>query len=191
MSHSSLSYQVRAVDQDSGANGNVTYSIVKSNDQSSERFQIEPTSGILRTADVFDREGQIGVTGFGVTIKAEDQGNPSLAGFCTVRVKIGDTNDNPPVFNLPDYSTSIEENSVVGKRVKQVYATDRDAGDNGKVQYYIEDDPSGFFDIHRTSGWVTVARPMTGVSLSLYQRASSKEIASSRFRLWFFYKTIS
>jgi len=34
---------------------------------------------------------------------------------------IGDRNDNPPVFNLPHYTTSIEENCPVGRRVKQVY----------------------------------------------------------------------
>ena len=137
---------------------------MKSNDQSSDRFYIEAISGILRTADVFDREAQIGVTDYGVTVKAVDQGSPSLAGFCTFRVKIGDKNDNPPVFNLPRYETSIEEGSVVGKRVKQVYATDRDSKNNGKVEYFLKSDPSGFYAINQYSGWVTVARPMTGVS---------------------------
>jgi len=57
----------------------------------------------------------------GVTVKAEDLGTPRLAGFCTFRVRIGDRNDNPPVFNLPHYTTSIEESSAVGRRVKQVW----------------------------------------------------------------------
>ena len=60
------------------------------------------------------------MTDYGVTVKAEDQGSPSLAGFCTFRVKIGDKNDNPPVFDFPDYETSIEEASAIGKRVLQV-----------------------------------------------------------------------
>lgn len=86
-----------------------------------------------------------------------------LPGFCTFRVKIGDKNDNPPVFNLPHYTTSIEERSSVGKRIKQVYATDRDAGDNGKVEYFLSNDSSGFFSVNQYNGWVTVARPMSGV----------------------------
>jgi len=53
---------------------------------------------------------------------------------------------------------------MVGKRVKQVYATDRDAGDNGRVEYFLKDDPSGFFVINQHSGWVSVARPMSGVN---------------------------
>jgi len=87
------------------------------------------------------------------------------------RVKIGDKNDNPPVFNLPHYTTTIEESSMVGKRVKQVYATDRDAGDNGRVEYFLKDDPSGFFIINQYSGWVSVARPMSGVSAVLFSRS--------------------
>lgn len=109
------------MDLDVGANGNITYSLVKSNDQGLERFQIDPVTGIIRTADVFDREAKMGVTDFGVTVKAEDHGSPtSLAGFCTFRVKIGDRNDNPPVFNLHEYSASIEESSPINRRVKQV-----------------------------------------------------------------------
>lgn len=77
--------QVRAVDLDTGANSNVTYSLVKSTDQSSDRFDIDSVTGVIRTADVFDREAQIGVTDYGVTVKAEDQGSPTLAGFCTFR----------------------------------------------------------------------------------------------------------
>ena len=50
------------------------------------------------------------------------QGSPSLAGFCTFRVHIGDKNDNPPVFDFPSYSTSLEERSAIGKRVVQVVA---------------------------------------------------------------------
>jgi len=55
-----------------------------------------------------------------VKVKAEDMGRPRLAGFCTLRVRIGDRNDNAPVFNLPHYTTSVEENCPVGRRVKQV-----------------------------------------------------------------------
>ena len=58
---------------------------MKSTDQSSDRFDIDAMSGIIRTADVFNREAQIGVTDYGVTVKAEDQGSSTLAGFCTFR----------------------------------------------------------------------------------------------------------
>lgn len=76
----SINFQVKAVDPDTGSNGNVTYSLIKSNDLSNDKFEIEPRTGVMRTSDVFDREAQLGVTDFGVTVKAEDQGTQTLAG---------------------------------------------------------------------------------------------------------------
>ena len=89
---------------------------------------------MLKTADRFDREAKTGVTDYGVTIKAEDEGSPSLAGFCTFRVKIGDRNDNPPVFDLPSYETSLEEGSIIGKKVLQVALRAVTNGDFGRLQ---------------------------------------------------------
>jgi len=48
--------------------------------------------------------------------------------------------------------------------VLKVYATDRDAGDNARINYELRRDSSGFFTIDSYTGWVTVARPMTGVT---------------------------
>ncbi len=48
----------------------------------------------------------------------------------------------------------------------QVYATDKDAGDNGQVEYFMKSDPSGFFMVNRHSGWISVRRAMSGVSCS-------------------------
>ena len=53
-------FQVRAEDSDTGANGNVTYSLVKSIDQDSDRFTIDPVTGVIVTAEVFDREARTG-----------------------------------------------------------------------------------------------------------------------------------
>lgn len=48
--------------------------------------------------------------------------------------------------------------------ILKVYATDRDASDNARISYELLSDPSGFFTIDSHTGWVTVARPMTGVT---------------------------
>lgn len=47
---------------------------------------------------VFDREGDDGKF-VSVTIKATDQGDPSLEGVCSFTVEITDVNDNPPLFD--------------------------------------------------------------------------------------------
>jgi len=55
-----LVMQVSAIDSDVGSNGNVSYSLVKSTDQGVDRFDIDRMTGIITTADVFDREAKIG-----------------------------------------------------------------------------------------------------------------------------------
>lgn len=47
---------------------------------------------------MFDREGDDGKF-VSVTIKATDQGEPSLEGVCSFTVEITDVNDNPPLFD--------------------------------------------------------------------------------------------
>lgn len=47
---------------------------------------------------VFDREGDDGKF-VSVTVKATDQGDPSLEGVCSFTVEITDVNDNPPLFD--------------------------------------------------------------------------------------------
>ena len=83
--------------------------------------------------------------------------------FIVIQVKITDTNDHSPVFDHVDYTASVEESSAIGKRVIQVYATDRDTQLNGDIVYQLKRDPSGFFIIDSQTGWVTVARAMSGV----------------------------
>lgn len=52
---------------------------------------------------VFDREGDDGKF-VSVTVKATDQGEPSLEGVCSFTVEITDVNDNPPLFDRQVYS---------------------------------------------------------------------------------------
>ena len=46
-----------------------------------------------------------------------------------------------------------------------MYATDKDAGNNGKVRYSIVQDSSGrgFFRIEHNTGWIKVNSAMSGV----------------------------
>lgn len=53
---------------------------------------------IIPMFQVFDREGDDGKF-VSVTVKATDQGEPSLEGVCSFTVEITDINDNPPLFD--------------------------------------------------------------------------------------------
>ena len=53
-----------------------------------------------------------------------------------------------------------------------MYATDKDAGNNGKVRYSIIEDSSrrNFFRIEEHTGWIKVATAMSGVRMRKQRR---------------------
>ena len=74
------------------------YSIVQQPNQKGTKFTVNPETGEVTTNKVFDREGEDGKF-VSVTIKATDNGDPSLEGVCSFTVEITDINDNPPLFD--------------------------------------------------------------------------------------------
>lgn len=76
----------------------VKYSIVQQPNQKGTKFTVDEETGEVSTNKVFDREGDDGKF-VSVTIKATDQGEPSLEGVCSFTVEITDVNDNPPLFD--------------------------------------------------------------------------------------------
>lgn len=108
--------KVHATDEDKGVNGQVKYSIVQQPNQKGTKFTVDEETGEVSTNKVFDREGDDGKF-VSVTVKATDQGEPSLEGVCSFTVEITDVNDNPPLF---DRQVSIS-----------IYCTDR------HIYYYV------------------------------------------------------
>lgn len=155
--------QVTAVDNDRGANGNITYSIVTSPRQP-RQFEVDPNNGNVVTAVKFDREALTGDRSIPVTVKAADQGVPqSLDSHCTFWVQIGDINDNSPVFDSPSYATSISESSAtVGRRIFAVRASDRDQGQNANIMYSLTDNPGEFFRIEADTGIIYLSQALHG-----------------------------
>ena len=78
---------------------------------------------------------------------ATDSG--SRADTANITLTIQDQNDNAPVFSMPSYSVSIDEDLAIGGTVLTVLATetDNDAGTNGVIQYTITHGGDGHFDI--------------------------------------------
>ncbi|XP_019689013.2 protocadherin gamma-A10 isoform X9 [Felis catus] len=70
-----------------------------------------------------------------LVLTASDGGDPLLSGTVLISVIVFDTNDNAPVFTLPEYRVSVLENLPVGTQLLTVTATDRDEGANGEVTY--------------------------------------------------------
>ena len=73
-----------------------------------------------------------------MTVKAVDQGKPSLEDVCTIAVKIRDINDNPPIFDRANYDVPIAQETELDKMILRVLANDVDEGRNQNISYSLE-----------------------------------------------------
>ena len=123
---------VSAVDRDKGSNSQVLYSILGVEDaRSSNKFQINSSSGLLKTRQVLDREI---MQQHVITVRAEDSGEPRLSSVTRVTVVVFDVNDNDPVFPTDLFSACVPVDVKVGSRVFAVVASDEDWGENGVLR---------------------------------------------------------
>uniref|UniRef100_H2ZT82 Cadherin domain-containing protein n=1 Tax=Latimeria chalumnae TaxID=7897 RepID=H2ZT82_LATCH len=152
--------RVHAVDTDVGLNAAVTYGGVVE-----DGFAIHPETGIITSTRPLDRESQDQYT---ITVFAKDGGVPPNIAMVTIRIQVLDENDNPPTFESKSYLLSVPENQ---DRIElfTMRATDRDAGENGKVEYYIIDgDLNGEFIIEKSSGVLSNSRILDREARSEY-----------------------
>lgn len=115
----SLVMRIKAVDQDEDRNGYVEYSL-RGEDGSSVPFSLGPVDGLLRVSGHLDREVQ---RNYSLEITARDRGRPPKSTTSKLVVRVLDRNDNPPVFQPRQYSTTVAENSSIGASVLQVRIT--------------------------------------------------------------------
>lgn len=75
-----------------------------------------------------------------------------------VTIKLLDMNDNAPVFNDFTYKFNVPENVTVGTKVGDVYATDKDYGIYGEIEYTLSGFGSLFFKTDKNKGGLYVAQ---------------------------------
>ncbi|KAM6923457.1 uncharacterized protein FYW49_005903 [Xenentodon cancila] len=123
---------VSVLDRDGGKNGEVKCEIVNS-----VLFKLETNYKnyySLVISHALDREL---ISNYSITIKATDEGSPSLYNTSVLFIQVSDVNDNAPSFSEPVIHMYVEENSPVGTVLKVVSATDADDSDNGRVTYSV------------------------------------------------------
>lgn len=135
----SVILRVIATDKDIGLNGKILYEIVSF--LGDAMFRINSTSGLITAADIFDREKR---DLYIFQVNARDQGTKGYKQTTTnVTVYVMDANDHAPKFNGDSYSMAVLENMNKSTSVGEVYADDKDLGDNQRVSYMI---PSEYSD---------------------------------------------
>ncbi|XP_050709590.1 protocadherin Fat 1-like [Eriocheir sinensis] len=107
-----------------------------------------------------DRDGED--KEFFLTVIAKDSGLQPSQTSCSFRVVVEDVNDNPPVFDLPRYEQTLATDHNPATPVLRVSASDRDTGENARINYHLEGHPNHleFFYLEPLTGVLTLKRPL-------------------------------
>lgn len=144
---------LKAVDNDEEKNGFVEYSLISGDEKT---FTIGSVDGVLRVVSPLDREIK---SSYQLEISAKDRGDPPLSSVMKLTVNILDENDNSPIFEPRQYTSSVPENVTIGYTVIQLFATDKDAGPNAAIRYTITNgDENLDFSIADDTGLIRVAK---------------------------------
>uniref|UniRef100_A0A8C5CHP8 Protocadherin 8 n=1 Tax=Gadus morhua TaxID=8049 RepID=A0A8C5CHP8_GADMO len=164
---------ISTLDRDSGPNGRVHTSL-----HGHAHFKLQQAYGdafMIVTTTTLDREK---VPEYNLTVVAEDRGSPPFRTSRQYTIRVGDENDNAPLFSRALYDISVLENNVPGSYIATVVARDSDTGPNARVSYSLLDSelPGG---AGRVSGYVSID-PLSG---SLYSLRSFDHEALRGFEL--------
>ncbi|KTG47058.1 hypothetical protein cypCar_00009390 [Cyprinus carpio] len=138
--------QVRALDPDWAANGQVTYSLAPPGllggsggediEEHGAYFTIDSSSGWISTLKGLDHEQN---PAHSLTVWAFDLGDPaSQSSSTTITIAVSDSNDNIPQFLQPRYYGSVRESDAPGEVVAVLNTRDNDSSPgNRQVTYHI------------------------------------------------------
>ncbi|KAF5892830.1 protocadherin Fat 4, partial [Clarias magur] len=156
-------FTAHAVDPDSGPNSYVEYSL---GGTYRSKFSIGNIDGNVKLIGELDREEMANYT---LTVIAKDKGQPSLSSMMEVNMVILDVNDNTPSFSQNIYDIEIEENTLTGTDILQVFANDADEGTNGQIRFSIAGGMGNTdFRIDSVTGAIAVAKQLDREARSSY-----------------------
>lgn len=72
-----------------------------------------------------------------LTVMVKDEGTPAKKNFARVIIDVFDANDHPPEFSISIMQGRVFETATVGTTVVQVFAVDKDHGENAAITYHI------------------------------------------------------
>ncbi|XP_071670960.1 protocadherin alpha-2-like isoform X2 [Patagioenas fasciata] len=160
-----------ASDADIGANAQLSYAI-----SPTEHFRVEEENSNSRSKSLFlvltkalDRET---LSVHRLVLTASDGGRPPLTGTMELVISVLDVNDNAPRFNQTVYNVLLPENTLKGKLVARVSATDPDSSIYGEVIYEINTivppSASDIFSIDEKSGEISLTGALDFETVTFY-----------------------
>ncbi|EHB10682.1 Protocadherin Fat 2 [Heterocephalus glaber] len=150
---------VTATDWDLGENGYVTYSITG---PKAVPFSIDPFLGVISTSKPMDYELMRRIYTF--RVRASDWGAPfSQEKEVSVSLRLKNLNDNWPMFEEVNCTTSVRQDWPVGKSVMTFSAIDVDELQNLKYEI-VSGNELEYFDLNHFSGVISLKRSLTNLS---------------------------
>ncbi|KAM4702929.1 cadherin-23 [Rhinophrynus dorsalis] len=148
--------KLRATDEDSAPNNQITYSITEASAfRSFFEIAVSEGYGVITVTRPLDYE-QISNGVITLMVMAKDSGVPSLNSTVPVSIEVFDENDNPPTFSRPSYVITVMENIMAGATVLFLNATDLDRSrEYGQESIIYSLDGSPQFRINARSGEIT------------------------------------
>ncbi|XP_076590811.1 protocadherin Fat 3-like isoform X9 [Chaetodon auriga] len=146
----SVLLKVGATDADVGISAWIQYSL---HGPGSQDFIIDPNTGEVKSSVILDREM---TPDYRLVAQATDGGGR----WCRAEIQlvVTDVNDNPPIFTLSQYTTSVYEGTATKALLTRIQAIDPDEGPGRMVIYSLADSAGGSFSIDKSSGIVVLER---------------------------------
>ncbi|XP_037031417.1 fat-like cadherin-related tumor suppressor homolog isoform X7 [Bradysia coprophila] len=119
-------------------------------------FRVDSVTGSITLAQQLDREL---IAEHVLIVIVKDQGTPAKRNYAKVIITVHDHNDHAPEFTSKIVEGKVYETAAVGSSVAQMYAIDRDIGENAKITYSIVSGNIGnVFSIEPDMGVISVAK---------------------------------
>ncbi|XP_072573214.1 protocadherin alpha-C2-like [Paramormyrops kingsleyae] len=129
--------KLNATDLDEGSNADIIYSFtLYTSEKTQDLFSLNSNTGEVKVKGIIDFEE---IKTLEMHIQAHDNGYNQLSGQCTVMVFVTDVNDNHPVISITSMKTTVKEDVPVGTIIALIRISDRDSGDNGKIDIGINE----------------------------------------------------
>nr|XP_022319465.1 cadherin-23-like isoform X3 [Crassostrea virginica] len=164
--------EVRAVDSDSGVNGDIVYTIVSVDPaprtQEEDYFGISSESGMLYSKNSL--RGASAKSPYRLVVQAQDLGTPVLVSTAVVHINVssGQLDNGKPIWISPRFGDSnvvtimnITENAEIGTVVIRALAMPRTPGASIEYSILSDNEDTTEFAIDKDTGIVTVARNRT------------------------------
>uniref|UniRef100_A0A3B3XW57 Cadherin domain-containing protein n=1 Tax=Poecilia mexicana TaxID=48701 RepID=A0A3B3XW57_9TELE len=132
-----LVVNLNATDLDEGSNSEIVYSFtLYTSEKTQDVFTLNPNTGEITVKGTIDYED---MKFYEMHIEAKDKGAHPLLGQCKIVVHVTDMNDNFPEITVQSVKNTVPENVPVGTVIALVGVSDRDTGDNGKINISIHE----------------------------------------------------